>query len=48
MGIGLSISETIVAAHSGRIWAEDAGNGAIFRFTLPVARAPAAKPLPKA
>ena len=37
MGIGLSISETIVSAHNGRIWAEDAGQGAVFRFTLPLA-----------
>jgi two-component system sensor kinase FixL len=38
MGIGLSISRTIVEAHGGRIWAEDRnGGGAIFRFTLPLA-----------
>ncbi|HEV8018905.1 MAG TPA: sensor histidine kinase, partial [Steroidobacteraceae bacterium] len=38
MGIGLSISRTIVAAHGGRIWAENnASEGATFRFTLPVA-----------
>ncbi|WP_146193550.1 PAS domain-containing protein [Sphingosinicella humi] len=36
MGIGLSISRTIVEAHGGRIWAEDRkGGGTIFRFTLP-------------
>jgi two-component system sensor kinase FixL len=36
MGIGLSISRTIVEAHHGRIWAEDGANGgAVFRFTLP-------------
>jgi PAS domain S-box-containing protein len=42
MGIGLSISRTIVEAHGGKIWAEngDAG-GAIFRFTLPMAEKPA-------
>ena len=38
MGIGLSISRTIIEAHGGRIWAENnAGAGAIFRFTLPLA-----------
>lgn len=36
MGIGLSISQSIVAAHGGRIWAEANPNGgAVFRFTLP-------------
>jgi PAS domain S-box-containing protein len=35
MGLGLAIARTIVAAHGGRIWAENApGGGAIFRFTL--------------
>ncbi len=39
MGVGLSISRTIVEAHGGRIWSEpNAGRGAIFRFTLPAAR----------
>ncbi|MGA0604812.1 PAS domain S-box protein [Phenylobacterium sp. VNQ135] len=35
MGVGLSISRTIVEAHGGRIWVEPRpGGGAIFRFTL--------------
>jgi two-component system sensor kinase FixL len=36
MGVGLSISRTIVESHGGRIWMEpNPGGGAIFRFTLP-------------
>ena len=35
MGVGLSISRTIVEAHSGRIWVETTpGEGAAFHFTL--------------
>jgi PAS domain S-box-containing protein len=38
MGIGLSISRTIIEAHGGRIRAENyPGEGATFRFTLPLA-----------
>jgi two-component system sensor kinase FixL len=37
MGVGLSISRTIVEAHGGRIWAEpNPGGGTIFHFTLSV------------
>jgi PAS domain S-box-containing protein len=43
LGMGLSISRSIVRAHGGRIWAErSAGRGAIFRCVLPVAQQGAA------
>jgi len=37
MGLGLAISRSILAAHKGRIWAENnPEGGAAIRFTLPV------------
>ena len=38
MGMGLAVSKTIVEAHKGRIWAENAAEGgARFCFTVPMA-----------
>ncbi len=42
MGVGLSISRSIIEAHGGRIWAEaNPAGGALFHFTLPPAEQPA-------
>ncbi|MGE0603241.1 MAG: sensor histidine kinase, partial [Xanthobacteraceae bacterium] len=38
MGVGLSISRTIINAHGGKLWVDDnPDGGATFRFSLPVA-----------
>ncbi|MHB9005547.1 MAG: ATP-binding protein [Limisphaerales bacterium] len=37
LGLGLSISRSIIEAHGGRLWAENHSGGAKFLFTLPVA-----------
>jgi C4-dicarboxylate-specific signal transduction histidine kinase len=38
LGMGLTISRSIIEAHGGRLWAEPSQpSGAAFRFTLPVA-----------
>jgi two-component system, LuxR family, sensor kinase FixL len=40
LGVGLSISRTIVAAHGGRLWAENnPDRGATFCFTVPIGEA---------
>jgi signal transduction histidine kinase len=40
LGIGLSISRSIVEAHGGRLWAgANEPHGAVFRFSLPVSSA---------
>jgi two-component system sensor histidine kinase KdpD len=37
VGLGLAICRAVVAAHGGRIWAQNReGGGASFRFTLPI------------
>jgi two-component system sensor kinase FixL len=37
MGVGLTICQTIIEAHSGRIWLDHSGtDGTIFRFSLPL------------
>lgn len=38
MGMGLSICQTIVRAHGGKLWAANSQHGAKFQFTLPVVK----------
>jgi PAS domain S-box-containing protein len=36
LGMGLAISRSIIEAHGGRLWAENAVRGAVFQFALPI------------
>jgi two-component system sensor kinase FixL len=37
LGLGLSVSRSIISAHGGKLWAQsNAGRGVTFLFTLPV------------
>lgn len=39
LGLGLAICQKIIGLHGGRIWVENAdGQGAVFKFTLPLSR----------
>jgi signal transduction histidine kinase len=47
MGVGLSISRSIIENHTGRIWAEaNDGPGATFSFYIPAAAEPVGAPVP--
>jgi two-component system sensor histidine kinase KdpD len=49
VGLGLAICRAIVAAHGGRIWAQNReGGGASFRFVLPIDGEPPNLELPEA
>ncbi|MBV8214537.1 MAG: hypothetical protein JOZ08_15095 [Verrucomicrobia bacterium] len=40
LGMGLTISRSIIEAHGGQLWAKaNAPRGAVFQFTLPIREA---------
>ena len=43
VGMGLSISRSIIESHGGHVRAESGGTGASFRFTLPTSEGPTTK-----
>ena len=48
LGLGLSISQSIIEAHGGRLWATaNPGPGVTFHFTLPIAAPAAPEPAPE-
>lgn len=47
-GLGLAICRSIVDAHGGRIWAENAERGSTFRFSVPLAAQESTKVTPQA
>jgi two-component system sensor histidine kinase KdpD len=48
VGLGLTICRAIMAAHGGRIWAQNReGGGASFRFALPIRGQPPELPMPQ-
>jgi signal transduction histidine kinase/CHASE1-domain containing sensor protein len=47
MGLGLTISQSIIEAYGGRISASNASDGAIFKFILPIANAHSDDSMPK-
>jgi len=47
VGIGLPLCRSLIEAHGGRIWLDVNSPGAAIHFTLPVAKSPVSKPVPR-